>query len=108
MSKLSPEELRLLYLFEAYLDSMSGGEGTKVYSGTGANTGLSLKALSVRETPTSFTSLAMSSGAGKTVLTEADIFVGGVVDLQQGDLIRPPQGYTITAFELASGSVLGT
>lgn len=88
------------------LRSMSAQRGTKIYSGTSSNTGLSLVALSVRETPTSFTTLVMK-GEGDD-LAYSDLFVGGVVDLQQGDLIRPPSGYIITEFELASGSVLGT
>lgn len=88
------------------LRSMSAQRGTKIYSGTGSNTGLELIALSVRETPTTFTTLVMKGDGDE--LAYSDLFVGGTVNLQQGDLIRPPLGYIITEFELASGSVIGT
>lgn len=106
MSKLSQEEIALLYLFAAQLGSMSGINGTKVYGGTGANTGLSIKALSVREDATAFTTLTMTGGPGGNL--DKNYFIVGGATLLRGDLLVAPTGYIITAFELSAGSVLAS
>ena len=84
------------------LDVMAGANGTRVYGGVGANTGLNAKALTIREDATGFTSLSMTNGT--TVLTHTYFIVGGA-GLLKGDYLAAPRGYTITAFQLSAGSV---
>ena len=93
------------YLFEA-TNSMSGINGTKVFGGTGAHTGLRIKALCIREDATAFTSLVMTGGPGGD-LSET-YFLVGTTDLLKGDLLVAPKGYILTSFELSAGSALAS
>ena len=101
--KLSAEEFALFVKNVEALSSMSGINGTKIHAGIADNTGLTYKALSIREDSTAFTSLTMTGGAGGDL--DETYFLKGSPTLLRGDLLVAPTGYIITQFELSAGSV---
>jgi hypothetical protein len=103
MSKLSLTEITILLDQLRAMQSMSGGNGSKVY-GIAAHTGLSLSAISVREDSTVFESLGATGSGHPLALT--DFYLNGTTP-KAGDLLTPPPGYRFTSFELSAGSVQG-
>lgn len=85
---------------------MSAYKGTKIYGGTSAHTGLNLKALSIREDGTVFSTLTINNSVGKTI-TFSEIYLGTSVTIK-GDLIVVPEDFRIVAMTMTSGSVIGT
>ena len=85
--------------------SLSGRNGTIIYGGTDAVEDVNYSAMSIREEGTTFTSLTCV-GDGHD-LDETHFYRGGATP-EKGDLLVPPPGYHINAFELASGSVIVT
>lgn len=100
---------KIIELNHAIMNSlrvMSAYKGTKVYGGTSAHTGLNLKALSIREDGTTFSTLTINNSTGK-VITFGEIYLGTSVTIK-GDLIVVPEDYRIVAMTMTSGSVIGT
>lgn len=96
------------HIFNSIADSlsiMSGINGSRVYGGTSLYSNVDIRAISVREDGTEFTSIVAES-SGFPDLDASDFILGGAT-LQKGDLLVCPRGYRFTSFELSSGSIQG-
>lgn len=102
MSKLSDVEVGYLASIAESLMAMSGRYGSRVIGDTTARTGLHVTSISIREEPTTFTTLKCE---GSGVELGATFFLGGAAAVKTGDLWTAPTGYRFTEIDLASGSI---
>jgi len=86
------------------LNKMGANGGTKVYADTNARTGLSVSSIQPREA-TVISLLSGTNASGTTVNFLTEFNISGLT-LNTVDLLIVPNGYTITAITLASGSIL--
>ena len=108
MAVISERTIQLLVHLNEALSTMSGRNGTFIYSGTTAYTNLNFTAIAIREDATAFSLFTMidPTGAGPN-LALSDIVLGGAT-LIRGDLLRVPAGYIVSAFTLSAGSIQAT
>lgn len=83
---------------------ISGADGSRLVTGTGAVTGISREAIYVREN----TVIATLSGTNDNITTTNLLTLLNIsgATLVQGDFFTVPEGYKITAITLTSGSVI--
>lgn len=104
--KLSEREVTLLQEQRDSTRLISGSNGTKIFGGTTARTGLNYKALLIREDATAFTTLVCTSSSGASAKGSSDFIVDATY--LKGDMLVAPDGYFFSAFTLSSGSVSAT
>lgn len=102
MPKLSNDEFALLNSIAESLMAMSGRYGSRVIGDSTARTGLHVTSISIREEPTTFTTLKCEGGGVELGET---FFLGGASATKAGDLWTAPSGYRFTEIDLASGSI---